>query len=254
MLSFPLVLLSIFAVLGASATRAQTTPSLPKIPMINPKPVSSTDAASPSALTLRAVGQVGDQVVSSRQAILSGVVEQWLYAIKDRPSDMLRKKEKESWFLDIDSPAFREQVSRVMIDLMINMEAENFAVAEVDQLELQKLSTRLMIDFATLAEWKRWSPQISEIQIILKRKIRSRAFLEFKSEGSTAMVSDEEARAYFEANRAKFGPYPFEQFKNNIKEVVSRDRVDARLKDWFELLKKKYRTRFLNAPTKQAFE
>lgn len=209
--------------------------------------------APTSLLKLRAVGQVGDQIVSSRDVILSGVIEQWIYAIQDRPSETLRRKEKESWFLELDSQAFREQVSRVMIDLMINMEAENFAVSEVDQLQLAKQSTRLMIDFAVLPQWKRWSPQISEVQIILKRKLRSRAFLEFKSEGSGQLVSDEEAREYFQANRAKFGPYPFEQFRKSIKEVMARERVDQRLKEWFEVLKKKYRVRFLGPPQQEGF-
>lgn len=214
----------------------------------SPSPSTPVPAA-PAVTVMRAVGQVGDEVLSSRDVILAGVIENWLYAIQDRPSETLRKAEKQAWFLELDSPAFRAQVSRVMIDMMINKEAENFAVSEVDQMELQKLSTRMMIDFATLPEWKRWSPDIAEVQLVLRRKMRSRAFLEFKSEGASRMVTDEEARQYFEANRSKFGPYPFAQFKNNIKEVMARDRVDARLKDWFEILKKKYRVRFLAAPS-----
>ncbi|MBX3018072.1 MAG: hypothetical protein KF767_09290 [Bdellovibrionaceae bacterium] len=216
---------------------------------------SSTAVAKtpPPILTVRAVGQVGDQILTSRDVILSGVIEQWLYAIQDRPSETLRRAEKESWFLSLESPSFRDQVSRVMIDLMINLEAENFAVAEVNQLDLQKYSTRLMIDFAIVPQWKQWAPEIGEVQLILKRKLRSRAFLEFKSEGSSQMVSDDEAKAYFEANRAKFGPYPFDQFKKSIKEVLARDKTDQKLKEWFEVLKKKYRVRFLGAPQEGGF-
>lgn len=231
------VALALILALAGPAVRAQT-PAPP--------------AAAP-LLTVRAVGQVGDQILTSRDVILSGVVEQWLYAIQDRPSETLRRAEKESWFLTLDSPGFRDQVSRVMIDLMINLEAENFAVAEVNQLDLQKYSTRLMIDFAILPQWKQWAPDIAEVQLILKRKLRSRAFLEFKSEGSSQMVTDEEARAYFEANRAKFGPYPFDQFKKSIKEVLARDKTDQKLKEWFEVLKKKYRVRFLGPPQEGGF-
>lgn len=214
---------------------------------------TSVTKAAPLILTVRAVGQVGDQVLTSRDVILSGVIEQWLYAIQDRPSETLRRAEKESWFLNLDSPQFRDQVSRVMIDLMINLEAENFAVAEVNQLDLQKYSTRLMIDFAIVPQWKQWAPEIGEVQLILKRKLRSRAFLEFKSEGSSQMVSDDEAKSYFEANRAKFGPYPFDQFKKSIKEVLARDKTDQKLREWFEVLKKKYRVRFLGPPQEGGF-
>lgn len=204
-------------------------------------------------LVMRAVGQVGDHVLTSREVILTGVVEQWFYAIQDRPSETLRRKEKERWFLEPDTPAFMDQVSRAMIDLMISLEAENFAVAEVSPLDLQKETTRLMIDFATLPEWKKWAPTASEIQVILKRKKRSHAFLEFKSEGASTLINDEEAKTYFEKNRGKFGNYPFEQFKNSIKEVLARDRLDQRLKDWFEVLKKKYHVRFLAAPQREGF-
>jgi hypothetical protein len=216
--------------------------------------VTGKSANAPTLLTIRAVGQVGEQIVTSRDVILSGVVEQWLYAIQDRPSETLRRAEKESWFVAIDTAGFRDQVSRVMIDLMINLEAENFAVAEVNQLDLQKYSTRLMIDFALMPSWRQWAPEISEVQLILKRKLRSRAFLEFKSEGSSQMVTDEEAKTYFEANRGKFGPYPFEQFRKSIKEVLARDKVDQKLKEWFEVLKKKYRVRFLGPPQEGGFE
>lgn len=227
---------------AAPATAAATPPTATK-----PAP-----SATP-LLRLRAVGQVGDQVISSRDVILSGVIEQWLYAIQDRPSETLRRSEKESWFLKLDTPEFRDQLSRVMIDLMINLEAENFAVAEVSQLDLQRYSTRLMIDFAIVPAWRAWDPQIGEVQLILKRKLRSRAFLEFKSEGSNQLVTDEEAKTYFEAHRSKFGPYPFDQFRKSIKEVLAREKTDQKLKEWFEVLKKKYRVRFLGAPQEGGF-
>lgn len=215
--------------------------------------LSSKDslAAAPlesGRLVLRAVGQVGEQVISSRDVILASVVEEWLYAIQDRPSETLRRKEKEAWFLSVESPKFQSQLSRVLIDVMINLEAENFNVAEVSPAELQRLSTRFMIDVATLEFWKRWTPTPSEAQLLLRRKLRAKAFLDFKSEGSRDMISDEEARRYYDSNKAKFGNFPFDQFKNSIKDALTRERVEARLRDWFEGLKKKYKVRILSPP------
>ena len=185
----------------------------------------------------------------SREVIMAGVVEEWLYAIEDRPSETLRKKEKEGWFLTLDSPKFPAALSRLLIDIMINFEAENFNVAEVSPLELQRLSTRFLIDMATLDLWKAQQPTSAEVQLLLRQKLRAKAFLKFKSEGSRDMISDEEARRYFEANKAKFGNFPFDQFKNSIKEAMARERVEIQLRDWFEGLKKKYKVRLLEAPT-----
>lgn len=196
----------------------------------------------------RAVGQVADHVVTSREVILSGVIERWLYAIEDRPSQTLRQAEKASWFLDADSEEFRAQLSRTMLDIMVTLEAENLSVAEVKAATVQLQSTRFMIDFAAFPEWKKLGPTQAEVHMLIQRKLRSRAFLQFKTETSGVLVSDEDAQQYFEKNRLKFGNYPFSQFRKSIKELLAQQRLESRLKDWFEVLKKKYRVRFLNPP------
>lgn len=205
-------------------------------------------AAKKSEVITRAVGQVGDHVVTSREVILSGVIEKWLYAIEDRPSETLRSKEKSSWFLRVGTEDFRQQLSRTMLDIMVSLEAEALSVAEVKTSLVQLRSTRFMIDFAAFPEWKKLGPSQAEVQMLILRKLRSRAFLQFKTETSGVLVSDDEAQQYFEKNRLKFGNYPFSQFKNSIKEVLAQQRLESRLKDWFEVLKKKHRVRFLSPP------
>lgn len=205
-------------------------------------------AAKKTELVSRAVGQVADHVITSREVILSGVIERYMYALQDRPAEAFRREEKLSWFLKNDSEDFRAQLSRVMLDIMVNIEAETLSVAEVKESDVQLKTTRFMIDFAGFSEWKKLGPTKEEVQRLVRRKLRSRAFLQFKTETSGALVSDDEAHAYFEKNRMRFGNYPFQQFRNTIKEVLAQQRLESRLKDWFEILKKKHRVRFLSQP------
>lgn len=211
-------------------------------------PQFSLAAVRKTELVSRAVGQVAEHVITSREVILSGVIERWMYALQDRPSEAFRREEKLSWFLKTDSEDFRAQLSRVMLDIMVNLEAETLSVADVNDNDVQLKATRFMIDFAGFQEWKKLGPTKDEIQKLVRRKLRSRAFLQFKTETSGALVSDDEAHAYFEKNRLRFGNYPFQQFRNTIKEVLAQQRLESRLKDWFEILKKKHRVRFLSPP------
>lgn len=211
-------------------------------------PMFAGAAVKKTELVSRAVGQVADHVITSREVILSGVIERWMYALQDRPSEMFRRDEKLSWFLKPDSEDFRAQLSRVMLDIMVTLEAESLSVAEIQENDVNLKATRFMIDFAGFSEWKKLGPTKDEVQKLVRRKLRSRAFLQFKTETSGALVSDDEAHAYFEKNRMRFGNYPFQQFRNTIKEVLAQQRLESRLKDWFEILKKKHRVRFLNPP------
>lgn len=201
-----------------------------------------------SEVVTRAVGQVGDSAITSRQVILSGLIEQWTLALQDRPKATIPKDEKMKWILKLDTEPFRTQLTRMMIDWIVAMEAENLSVADIPFGELQLRQTKFLIEMAALPEWKRLGYSQTEVNTALRRKLRSRAFLQFKIETSGILVSDDEAKDYYDKNRSKFGNYGFAQFKGSIKEALTQQKLEVRLKDWFEILKKKYRVRFLGAP------
>lgn len=211
---------------------------------------ASFGAIDPQALSVvtRAVGQVGDSAITSRQVILSGLIEQWTLALQDRPKATIPKEEKLKWILNLDTEEFRTQLTRMMIDWIVSLEAENLNVADIEFGELQLRQTRFLIEMAALPEWKGLGYSQAEVTAALRRKLRSRAFLQFKIETSGILVTDDEAKEYYDKNRAKFGNYGFSQFKGSIKEALTQQKLESRLKDWFEILKKKYRVRYLSAP------
>ena len=84
-----------------------------------------------------------------------------------------------------------------------------------------------------------------ELRAQIKRKLQAKKFINFKADSSVVPVTDEEAERYFKENRSKFGAMPFENFKENIKTFLARQQVDRRLRDWFEVLRNKYKVRNL---------
>lgn len=213
--------------------------------LINPLLFNSVGQA---AVVSRAVGQVSDSAITSRQVILAGLIEQWTLALQDRPKETIPRETKKNWIVKIDTDEFRTQLTRMMIDWIVALEAENLSVAEVELADLQLKQTRFLIEMAALPEWKKLDYTTAEVATALKRKLRSRAFLQFKIETSGILVTEDEAKNYYDLNRAKFGNYGFNQFKGSIKEALTQQKLQERLKDWFEILKKKYRVRYLSAP------
>ncbi len=204
-------------------------------------------AIDPQVVT-RVVGQVGDSAITSRQVVLSGLIEQWTLALQDRPKSTIPKDEKMKWILKLETEQFRTQLTRMMIDWIVELEAENLSVADIQFGELQLRQTRFLIEMAALPEWKKLGFSQAEVTAALRRKLRSRTFLQFKIETSGILVTDDEAKEYYDKNRAKFGNYGFNQFKGSIKEALTQAKLETRLKDWFEILKRKYRVRYLGAP------
>ena len=79
----------------------------------------------------------------------------------------------------------------------------------------------------------------------LLRKWKSQGFLKFKASTAGLVIKEEEVKKYFEAHRVKFGELEYSQMKEQIREYLLQERMEKQMKDWFELLRKKYRVRRL---------
>jgi hypothetical protein len=82
-----------------------------------------------------------------------------------------------------------------------------------------------------------------EIKDWVERKIRAKKFLKYKTDSATLGVTDSEVKEYFDKNRYKFGNMGIDNFKENIRAFLIKQQMEERLKEWFEILKKKYRVR-----------
>ncbi len=183
------------------------------------------------------VGQAGDRIVTSREVQLNYFAETALF-----PDEKSKKDLK----LVINDRDFSREVTHVLIEWIVYKEADIFNAANVPEDDVVK-SISVIKSASSAPEVKTYwdnlaiSPQ--ELREAVKRKLVAKKFIQFKTRASIVPVTDAEALQYFQKNRIRFGNAPFAQFKDSIKSLLAQEQANTRIRDWFELLQKKYRVR-----------
>ncbi len=201
---------------------------------------------SKGRMVSQAVAQVGNHVITSREVIVSHIIDQALLLSPAKNTTVLTHKD---WILKEDSEAFQKTLAQILLELVVQAEAENFSVGQVTAEEMTSHEKHLDEQVKAWQDWKNLEVTSGEVQNALARKIRAKNFLKFKTESSSVQISDEEAKTFYEKNRVKFGNLPFVQFKVSIKEVLAQEQLQDKLKDWFDILKRKYRVKYLGKAT-----
>lgn len=186
-------------------------------------------------LVTMAAGQIMDEVVTSRQVNMSFFLEAALFGKKN-------KKLPES-FYTIPSKEFSREVTAVLLERVVFEESKGFNIAKVSAEELKDTKSKFEKIASKNLLWKQLKVSNNELTDLIKFKLQAKKFIRFKVDSSVVPITDDEARAYFEGNREKFGSLPFENFKQNIRAYLGRKQIDKRLKDWFEVLQNKYKVR-----------
>ncbi|MEZ0392275.1 MAG: hypothetical protein ACAH59_08675 [Pseudobdellovibrionaceae bacterium] len=188
-----------------------------------------------------AVAQAGPFVVTSREVIISNILDEALAL----PIQSGALPDRKNWILKVKSEAYSKHLAQILLEIVVQLEAENFSIGTVSNEDVSSLEKHLEVQVKGWPAWKELEISSAEIQMLIKRKLRAKNFLKFKMESSGVQISDEEAKAFYDKNRVKFGSLPFSQFKGSIKEVLAQEQLQEKLKDWFEILKRKYRVRYL---------
>ncbi|MFP5520000.1 MAG: hypothetical protein ACLGGX_08865 [Bdellovibrionia bacterium] len=178
-----------------------------------------------SAVVNESVGRVGERVVTSREVKVSQAVEKIL------------KNENKS----ISENSNQQEVTAVLLEWVVALEAENFSVGQVTPEEIESLLKDIEKKSSLQALLREQRFQEEELRKLLQRKLVARNFIQFKTNSFTSAISDEEAKTFYEANPKRFSGAGFEVLKPNIKSYLSQQQLNERLKSWFELLKRKYK-------------
>ncbi len=181
-----------------------------------------------------AVGRVKDHIVTSREVQINQALDQAL-SVSDPKKIKITK--------DQDSKNFAKQVTSVLLEWVVHYEAKNMSVANVTGGEVAAAISQATTKLSKLEEWRNLKVTPKEVETMFERKLAAKKFIRFRADSSVVPVSDVEAERYYEQNRLKFGDLPFENFRSNIKNFLSRQQVEGRLKDWFEVLQAKYQVR-----------
>lgn len=181
------------------------------------------------------VGQVSENVVTSREVQISTVIEYVLFSPKEGNKSLYEVR--------YGQESFRNAVTTILLESVVALEAENFNVASVTDDEISQALAK--IDKATQGRsyWAELSPSAAEIKRFTTRKLTAKSFLKFKTNSMASIITDQEAQVYYDKNRVKFGSLPFESFKENIKAYLAQQQLEERLRSWFEVIKRKYKVR-----------
>tara|TARA_Y100001935_G_C17301032_1_gene509254 strand:- start:2035 stop:2592 length:558 start_codon:yes stop_codon:yes gene_type:complete len=144
-----------------------------------------------------------------------------------------------------DSKKFFGQVEKTLVEHLVSTEAAHFSSMRLLPEEKEKARNRLSPAVFQSAAWKKLAPTKEEWEEVFFRKVQANKFIQFRAQSSVIPISDSEARKYFDENRLKFGNLPFGQFQENIKIYLRRSQVEQRLKDWYDVLRSKYKARNL---------
>jgi hypothetical protein len=187
---------------------------------------------SAAAILTKIVGKVGDYFLTSREVIAVRYIEKELF-----PEQKLRTIE------DLNSSEFVMQITSALLEKVVAVEAESFSVAVVSEDELKEMVLKAKKHLAGLRSWQKLEISSVELQDFVFRKLRSKKFLKYKTDAASLTVTDFEVKEYFEKSRYKFGNLPLESFKDNIRQYLIQKQTEDRLREWFEVLRKKYQVR-----------
>jgi hypothetical protein len=179
-------------------------------------------------------GSVGEHIVTTREVLIRHLVD-----------DVMTAHQK-TIELQLDHPKSRDFVRETTTTLLENaifIEAESIAAATVSKEKIQAAIVLVQNKMRKNSQWASLEVGSEELRKIVTHILRSKEFIKFKVDSASIPISDREAEEYFNANRLKFENLPFANFKSNIKAYLTKQQVDRRLKEWFELLQSKYHIR-----------
>lgn len=199
--------------------------------------VLTAASAQGAELISTGVGMVRGEVITSREVQIQNFIEN---VLNGQPKEKLKTQA-------IDSKAFAKSVQDALLEAVVALEAQNFNLVQLSPEELLQTEKKVGQTLKGVAAWKDLKVSQKELSEGIKRKLQAKKFVQFRAQSSVLPVTDIEAQKYFNENRLKFGTLPFENFKENIKSFLSRQQVERRLKDWYDLLSNKYQVKNLIA-------
>lgn len=179
-------------------------------------------------------GRVGDHVVTTREVMIYHLIEQALGGKNIEPKIQLA---------EVTSRSYLREITSVLIENAVFFEAEVFSAAPLEASRLKSQMAQIRARLNAVKLWQSLDVSDAELRQAVTRKIRAKDFVRFKIDSAAIPISDAEAKKYFEQNQSQFENLPFTNFKENIKSYLTKQQVDHRLKDWFELLQSKYKVR-----------
>lgn len=200
---------------------------------------------SAPVVVLEAVGQVGSDLVSSRQVRLSEMIDRWNLL----PPESRKRLTEESirpWRAEEKSEEFKSQVSTLLLQIMLTKEAESLGTAPDDVGQDQAVALELIKDLSAAKSWKQLEAKQEEVVKMVRMKRLASEFLKLKTESGAGSVSEADLKAYYSRNKSKLAGVSYDLVKPVIRERLQQENQVTHLRDWFEILKRKYNVQYFS--------
>lgn len=183
-------------------------------------------------LTSEVVAKIGKDIVTSRKIVADTIMEnQWI------------KSSGGSVNTSVQSEEFNNDLNRYLMERVVYLESRSFSLISVTQSEIEKAKKGLLARIKTSQSsslWNELSLTKDELDDLIKQKISSQKFIDFKSKASYVPVTEAEAFNYFNNNKSKYEGKEYKSIKESLKKSLAKLQAEQRLEDWYDILKKKY--------------
>lgn len=193
---------------------------------------SSSNVYSLSNSTL---GQVGEEIITTRDVEIHYMVVHSLYHYKSKASKF-----------PLNKSVLNKEISSFMLEEMVFQEAKEFQLAKVPRAEIMKKSTMalsriLRSPYAKV--WKAWKVETVELDKFIHRNLRARKLISVKRKSAEVLVSEAEVDNYLKANEIKEEDRENKLYRKTVKSFLGRKQGEQRLREWFQVLKSKYKVK-----------
>jgi hypothetical protein len=214
----------------------QSASGAPNAPGSAPTTAPTTDSKLPSIVLLtRAVGEVGDRIITSREVRINDAIEQAM-AGKSSVAEGFR-------VLNGTEKSFPGEVAKVLDEWIVYLEAKTLSSQPLARGDVGAAIKKVQEQWSAKLAWQELEVSQDELRETIERKLIAKEFERLKSDPQLAPVSDDDALAYYRKNRLRFGSLPFASFKENIKTYLVKNQTERRLAEWREVLRRKYKVR-----------
>jgi hypothetical protein len=183
------------------------------------------------AFTSEVVAKIGKDVVTSRKVFADTIVENNWSKVGTTKS------------LSTQSEDFTTELNRYLMERVVYIESRSFSLIKVTDKEVESTKKAILsrIKRSNAASlWNSFALTSDEASELIRQKISSQKFIDFKSKASYVPVTEAEAFNYYQNNKSKYEGKEYKAIKENIKKSLARHQAEQRLEDWYDILKKKY--------------
>lgn len=219
-----------------------TVPAAPSGPpsAASTEPASPRPSAAPDVRVYsvtRAVGEVGEHIVTSREVRAHEAVQ---IVMSGLPVDTQADNMKLPQVTDRGFPA---AITRVLDEWTVVLSVRDLGVTKPDAAEVERLVKDVQEKWKGARDFVELELTPAELREVVERQLLAESVLRLKSDESLVTITDAEALQHYKKNRSSYGDRSFEDMRESIKARLAKVQTERRLIEWRQSLRRRYKVR-----------